>query len=43
MLIEKGEFTVSLSVNIVAIMLYYLHFYLLYVFKKLGIYDYLEV
>jgi len=32
-----------LSGNIVAIMLDYLHFYLLYVFKKLGIYDYLEV
>ena len=31
--LRKYEFTVSLSGNIVAIMLYYLHFYLLYVFK----------
>ena len=39
---ERGIYCFT-SGNIVALMWYYLHFYLLYVFKKLGIYDYLEV
>ena len=43
MLTEKVRITVLLEGNIVAIMLHGLHFDLLYVSKKLGIYDYLEV
>ena len=42
MLTEKVRITVLLKGNIVAIMLHCLHFDL-YVSKKLGIYDYLEV